>query len=863
MRVWHVSYIICLCFLLTGCWRKKNDTTADSLYRQAVASIGERKYEDAQKFLQNSISLNIEQQKDSALTEDYLLLGYINDRMGEYDSVAPAFQQAISIAHSSGDRKLESRGKLSLAEFYLKANLHKQAISNASDAATISVWLSDWENAFASFEIVRAAQHAMGKYPEEERTLDTLDSINRKWLGNAKERNLYEARFDLLLKSKRLNELTGLYSSWRLTAAMRNDSVSLLRTLLLWGDVKQEQHQLDSALRSYTQALSLLNFYENTPMRLEVLASLGNLSMRTGKIEDATRYYLDALGQAKKIHYLPVEEILSLQTIACEWLNQRKQSRDSTRYDEECEKTIREYKENGCATGEPYGHFLTGKILENRGLLLAALRHYREAFDGFKRNPMLTREGIASSVMAAFMEEERSDWYDAPMSILCSVGNAQDAFELAELDNLQDFREFFLQLPVNSNHAGYSTEITQLQWNYCKHILAQREILEELQTGGADDIERIHNLSDRDGAVPDTSNPAPSDKHSLPEKYQWLFYTKMLSIKQTQDSLPKDAAVIVYVPLSKALYAIVVKHDTSFIRRSVVEREYLRSLVNEYEGLTGSTDSNMTRAALQGATGRINSLSAILYSHFISPVLPVIDGITKLYFIQNKSLSWLPVHTLRGESGPLIGKFDVHYLPSSAVLLFDSPAERRTEQVAGIGHPGRTGWDVEYELKDIRAFTTNAKLFFDTSATLANLSSVTCDLLHICSDLTVIPANPEGCSFTLSDRTTNSGLQDIPIGNLFSITPPGTLLFSNISSIPGGMARYVPFISLVNGSGTFIGTFWQGDHKSKKYFGELFYTGLLNGLSAKDAYTQAMRKLSADHEYSSPRQWGLYYLFGK
>jgi hypothetical protein len=56
---------------------------------------------------------------------------------------------------------------------------------------------------------------------------------------------------------------------------------------------------------------------------------------------------------------------------------------------------------------------------------------------------------------------------------------------------------------------------------------------------------------------------------------------------------------------------------------------------------------------------------------------------------------------------------------------------------------------------------------------------------------------------------------------------------------------------------------WQGDHKSKKYFGEVFYTGLLAGLNPDDAYDQAVRKLSTDREYASPRQWGLYYLYGK
>ena len=242
----------CCCIVLTGCSRKKTEKEAESLYRQAISAIGSHKYDDAKSLVRRSIDIDSDTKRDSALAEDYLFLGNLFEQTGQYDSVSPSMQQAISLAHAIGDKNIERRAKLVLAGFFLEMHQYQEAAVNVSDAATLSGWLEDWDSAFLANEIVRSARHNMGRYAEEEQILDTLDHINLLWLNRTKEPALFQARFELLQSWIRRDEAGMFYNGWKQTALSRGDTISLIRAYIEYGDMRQSLHQLDSALQAYT-----------------------------------------------------------------------------------------------------------------------------------------------------------------------------------------------------------------------------------------------------------------------------------------------------------------------------------------------------------------------------------------------------------------------------------------------------------------------------------------------------------------------------------------------------------------------------------------------------------------------------------
>jgi CHAT domain-containing protein len=49
---------------------------------------------------------------------------------------------------------------------------------------------------------------------------------------------------------------------------------------------------------------------------------------------------------------------------------------------------------------------------------------------------------------------------------------------------------------------------------------------------------------------------------------------------------------------------------------------------------------------------------------------------------------------------------------------------------------------------------------------------------------------------------------------------------------------------------------------AKKAFGELFYTALMQGMSAEEAVRKAQREMIAGKQFSTPAAWGAFMVWG-
>src|SRR5260221_7293705 len=94
----------------------------------------------------------------------------------------------------------------------------------------------------------------------------------------------------------------------------------------------------------------------------------------------------------------------------------------------------------------------------------------------------------------------------------------------------------------------------------------------------------------------------------------------------------------------------------------------------------------------------------------------------------------LHMYTFQSDERPLAGRINVSYLPTAAALLFSSLAEHPARRVLGIGHPGRTSCDVEYELKNIRGFFESAPMLFNSMASLNHIMDSLYDVIHISAE---------------------------------------------------------------------------------------------------------------------------------
>ena len=841
---------------------------AHSLNDKAQAQYDQHEFLDALGTLQKAMSMNGELQQDSAFADNLVLLGLLHRQLGQYDSALITFRDALARAHAMSNSVVERKGKVALADFLAAMRDNADAASLASDAATSSKFSSDWGNLYSSLLIASTAYHGLGQERSELRTLEELVQLDNRGFNSRHAQLLFGKRMDAFAAEEMIDSVRAAFQQWLQYARLAGDSLSVARAHIQWGLFKQTIHQYDSSFHSLSRALDLLNVYPDPVLQRQVLCSLGNLAFRQRNFYNANRYYKDAAEMTRKEAHRSLELLIDVQLVACDlFLNNSHDKQFLADLNGRCEAIADTCTQIGFRKGRAMALFVIGELAERRNEIVVSLKLYQQALELDEQNLLPDDEPEERDVVNSFMEGAQTGWYDALLQSYCSVVNAGEAFRLAERKNLRDCVRFFLQLKLATSNDMINRKIAEVQWKRAALSLLEQGIVQELSGGKEQSVDRLKALQDLYPIRLNDLSESENELSTVSPTFQWLVRLNPLSLKEIQEKLPENTALVEFVPSPRGLYIIAVKKDSTVLRSVSVNRQYLFSLVEEYNTLIADSRFNGEDHSFNrgGALSRLNKLSQMLYTLLIDPIRPYLVGATKLCIVSPKEFDYLPFHTLRTYEGgrPIViaRKFNISYLPSAAALLFPAPPQKVVQNVVGLGCAGTTSWDVEYELKDIRAFYEKATLLFDTAATLEGLASTQYDILHMAAEFSLDTARPCNSYAILFDRAMS--LQNISLGKLLAIPTPPAFVFSNVSFVPGGLFRYAPLALLANGTQTLIATMWQGERKAKKCFGEIFYTNLHLGGSVSAAYHQAILALNNREEFSQLYRWGLYYRFGR
>ncbi len=579
---------------------------------------------------------------------------------------------------------------------------------------------------------------------------------------------------------------------------------------------------------------------------------------------------MDPLTLAKGENNIILEQSLNLMLVACDWkiAGGKAGVQASKEFEKRCAEVAAVCAQTAFLKGESFALLLRGMIAEYRSDSVAAAA-YREALKLNIANVIEAEEdkSVTDDLSDVLLEGEGIDWYDPLLRLLCSSTKYPDVFAYVEERNMRELEEYFSRLSIEPSDPNLAAAIGKITRQRNALQLLQSDILSELAGGRQRNLERFESLKE---LLPQRlAELAASAGEIDSNNYRWLLFPKALTLRTIRDTLPPHAGLLEYVTLENQTYILLLSRDTVIVRSSPVSRQHLLSSIREYTSLIGDSRLNSDAPMFNSATAqrRINELSPVLYSWLVEPILGSIGSLTKIYVVPPLEYGFLPFHTLRSSGGSAASTFvnraDISYLPTAAALLFTKTDEQPVRDIVGFGHPGGTGWDVEYEVRDVRGFFDKAKMYFDTTATLGHLSRVTGDLYHLAAPFVLNVDVPDSSGILLSDGITPDGVALVPLGTMLGIHLPPTFIFSNVSPSAGGLWRYPAIATLAGGSQTVIFTMWQGERKAKKDFGEAFYTALMGGTLSSASYHQAMMTLSKNEETSKLYQWGLYYKFGR
>ena len=784
---------------------------------------------------------NLENAKQrSAQLNDYRLQAQICSwkgdaffEMREYANAIDSYRESMRLSSALDDIKTRAQTGLRLASTMAAAGMLDPASSTCGEA------LSALQNAGKKNDIAQALGGMGDIYRREGRYPEALNSISQA-LGTLGPNE------DPLLQAK-LKITLGLIHRAQLDP---NDAISEFRDAV--NTLRKKQTGKDY------EALSL--FY------------LGTVYQDNGHLNDARKYYSDALEIQRALGDKIAENYLYLFVIRCNLDlmtdDQRSQVLDKLLLS--YQQIATKFHECGHRTGEAYVYSLIGSIFESENNPGMARSMFQKAVD---LDLEIRGEYVDADLHIPFLNEleiayNRDGWYDKLALVLLKMNQKFDAMAVLDLSQIKSTVNTFKHMSVALRHPQLKDMVSE-----CRSKLNSIEILELGLTNALSgkqksvDSRQVATIQSQLTDLRKKVRDETSRVLAIQPNYEPLLSPVLKKSQDLQKLIPEGTVVLQFLPTDEELDLFALTRDRLDVQKVSIRKDSLLSLVHDYEQLLQdpSVYAGAGGVASLGSMTRFEKLSTQLYECFIRPIESRLDR--SLVIITRDEFRSFPFQALerqdnKGNVKYLIEISSVDYLPSLSSLQYGTTSTATIRSVIACGNPTGQNWSVDYELRDIRSFFKNATILLGVDATWKNQMHLKGDVLQLSTDFFNTSDRYDLGGFVCSNGKTIGETENVAFEQLASHEPYPVIELSNQQVKGDGLSPLHALLLRMNGTSDVFLNAWVADRKAAKFFSEYLYTNLAAGLAPGDAYRQALLNLIGTREVSHPRSWGQFFHFG-
>jgi tetratricopeptide (TPR) repeat protein len=870
MQSRHIFSIPILLTLVAfaGCGRAPSpeQQQADSTLTKAHEALARGKHRESRELLLSALTLNKQLGRAAKIAEAQRLLGDIAAATAEYDSAILFYNQAIEQYHSVANRDSVHALTLAVAGIHRWIGEGRKALLMYTEALRLSKLFGDPVPVREIEWAMLPACRAIDDREEEARVLtELLNEATASGSPGMQARAYYEAG----LTKSRLDDHSGAEQSFlqALTFAdQSHDSLLAITILLKLAMAYANAGKVSEAFQMYTDGLKRSDITAGAQMlREEMLTRVGNIYLRNRQNAEAGRFYRAALDFALSAHNKIAEGYLFVQL---GHLERETPGEAANNY----RSSLDLFNSLSYPQGSAYALMCLGIAAQRANKLTDALSYFKSAIEQSEASAMRrSRDDLYAECESAFLTT-RSSAYDAAAEILLQLGRYDEAFWYMERKKAHETFDHLGALEITTRNSELTTALAQFSHLKALQVGAERQreriltmmpeqsdLLRDLQANLTRTEQQMDGLAERIVHINNAFEP--------------VVRIRNLGLSEVQKLLPAGTVLVEHIPTARSVYAFAISNAKVSVQVAAVEHDKALSTAAEFIGLLRHREAwkDSSEAQVRKMDRRIEELTTSLYGTFIKPIEKDLSGASKLIIVRHEGLTSMPLHALRGiparrKSPYLIERYAVSYLPSAATLSLrgaDPNKVGASPDIVGFGHQGETSWDVEYELRDIRAFYKEARLYFDQQATLVALQNEQGDVLHLAAEMRCNTIAPGSSAIVLSDGKSANTTKQVLFGELFSVSSFSTIILSDLGVQCAGVEPSVPLILLMNGSSAVIANESTPARKTKKFFGEIFYTALLAGATTQAAFRQAQLEMIKNPEYSSAYLWAPFALWGK
>jgi len=335
---------------------------------------------------------------------------------------------------------------------------------------------------------------------------------------------------------------------------------------------------------------------------------------------------------------------------------------------------------------------------------------------------------------------------------------------------------------------------------------------------------------------------------------------------ELQKHVPEGTVVLTYTLTRRSVYVTAVSNARIFYAVGAAGDEEVRALVEEFLAALAAPGQRADTLARAGRNEDpdVSRVTRGLYEALVLPVESVLQTATTVEVVLPPELPLFPFQALRrgrGGSPYLAERALISYLPTARAALLPGAPPETVRDILCVGFPGTTSWDVEYELRDVRAFYKDARLCFGRNAVADTLRMKRADLLHLAVEIRLSRQRPVFGGILLSDGQSSTGITRLALGELPALPGSGAVLVSNLALRMPTLDRSIPYALRSAGNGAAILNVFPPTRKAKKDFGEAFYTALQGGASVPAAYRKTQETMIGRKETAAPGMWAAFLLW--
>ena len=835
---------------------------ADSELAQAQAAIARADSRTGRDHLFQALALDDALNRRVRVAEETRMLGSLDAASARFDSALYWFGRSQTEFRNHADRNGVRDITLRVAALRRTMGQERQALSMYVEALRLARVFHDDEGVR---EIEWAMLPCVRALDETDQEADVVRDLLQGYTatGDAARQAAVElATGDNRAALRQFEKGTEDYLHALMLAEQGGDSLMAVRAALRLAMSFEATGKLRDALANYAECLKRADRTRGASvLRLEALVRVGNLYLRGRQFAEAERFFHAAYVSARVSADSVAVGYLLLQLGACS----AESARDSA---------LRLYRAGAAVfrsldapAGLAYASLLTGTLLLRGNQPTDALAWFKRGIDQSEA-ALATRgaDDVWLSCEQAYLGARSTPWYDETIDILLQLGRYEEAFWYADRRRSRELFAVLGELDPRVRSDTVRALLDAYRDARARGIGAERQALALAAEGNRDrdQVDRVRGERDLARAAMNAAAEAVARRDRPLEPFVRV---SSAGIADVQKVLPPSRALVEPVLTRRSLYTFVVTGAKAGVYVAAFEKDRVFDLAREYADLLRLRQVYEDSADEQRAPldARVKEIAPQLYEAFMQPIEGAIAGIGELDVVLPRDVAGLPLHTLfRGAKragGYVAEQHAVCYVPSAGSLLLQRRAPVAVQTVVGLGCPGTTAWDVEYELRDIRAFYKEVRLYFDQQASLGTLQHENEDLLHLAVPVHFNDARPGNSYIVLADSESPEILRHVLLGDLLSIATPRSVVVSDLDDARLGVRPAEPYLFLAGGAQDVIFTSWVPTRKAKKYFGELFYTALLAGADVPGAFRKAELGMINAGEYSSPAIWGPFALW--